>query len=148
MLESQKEVEHILLSPLMKLGLASVLVNLLTFEMSKLTNDRIPERYYSTYLHRKSWKFSLKWNESWTVNKLISLVPHAFMFEAFKITHLIQLKNFGETDLTSICFPTSWFCTGSGSTLTEASSKSNFNTLPVKDMSMLFWLVVMLYATV
>ncbi|MBA0757624.1 hypothetical protein Gotri_020709 [Gossypium trilobum] len=45
MLESQKEVEHILLSPLMKLGLASVLVNLLTFEMSKLTNDRIPERY-------------------------------------------------------------------------------------------------------
>ncbi|PPD85401.1 hypothetical protein GOBAR_DD17668 [Gossypium barbadense] len=43
--ESQKEVEHILLSPLMKLGLASVLVNLLTFEMSKLTNDRIPERY-------------------------------------------------------------------------------------------------------
>ncbi|KHG22654.1 Protein SAAL1 [Gossypium arboreum] len=45
MIESQREVEHILLSPLMKLGLASVLVNLLTFEMSKLTNDRIPERY-------------------------------------------------------------------------------------------------------
>ncbi|XP_022730759.1 protein saal1 isoform X2 [Durio zibethinus] len=45
MLESQKEVEHILLLPLMKLGLANVLVNLLAFEMSKLTNDRIPERY-------------------------------------------------------------------------------------------------------
>ncbi|XP_007015994.2 PREDICTED: protein saal1 [Theobroma cacao] len=45
MLESQKEVEHILLLPLMKLGLATVLVNLLAFEMSKLTNERIPERY-------------------------------------------------------------------------------------------------------
>ncbi|KAL4304302.1 hypothetical protein GQ457_10G008420 [Hibiscus cannabinus] len=45
MLESQKEVEHTLLSALMKLGLASILVNLLAFEMSKLTNDRIPERY-------------------------------------------------------------------------------------------------------
>lgn len=47
MLESQKEVEHILLLPLMKLGLATVLVNLLAFEMSKLTNERIPERYNS-----------------------------------------------------------------------------------------------------
>ncbi|XVF19802.1 hypothetical protein REPUB_Repub11eG0142400 [Reevesia pubescens] len=45
MLESQKEVGHILLSPLMKLGLANVVVNLLAFEMSKLTNERIPERY-------------------------------------------------------------------------------------------------------
>ncbi|XP_021279279.1 protein SAAL1 isoform X3 [Herrania umbratica] len=45
MLESQKEVEHILLLPLMKLDLATVLVNLLAFEMSKLTNERIPERY-------------------------------------------------------------------------------------------------------
>ncbi|XWS73983.1 hypothetical protein CRYUN_Cryun02cG0176400 [Craigia yunnanensis] len=45
MLESQKEVEHILLSPLMKIGLVNVLVNLLSFEMSKLTNERIPERY-------------------------------------------------------------------------------------------------------
>ncbi|KAE8712220.1 ARM repeat superfamily protein, putative isoform 2 [Hibiscus syriacus] len=43
MLESQKEVEHTLLSRLMKLGLASLLVNLLAFEMSKLMNDRIPD---------------------------------------------------------------------------------------------------------
>ncbi|GMI94552.1 hypothetical protein like AT5G22820 [Hibiscus trionum] len=45
MLESQKDVEHTLLSALMKLGLASILVNLLAFEMSKLTHDRIPERH-------------------------------------------------------------------------------------------------------
>ncbi|XVE79334.1 hypothetical protein DITRI_Ditri14bG0050100 [Diplodiscus trichospermus] len=44
-LESQKEVEHILLTPSMKLGLPTGLVNLLAFEMSKLTNERIPERY-------------------------------------------------------------------------------------------------------
>ncbi|OMO58265.1 Armadillo-like helical [Corchorus capsularis] len=45
MLESQKEVVHILLSPLMKLGLANVLLNLLAFEMSKLMKERIPERF-------------------------------------------------------------------------------------------------------
>ncbi|XP_039044833.1 protein SAAL1-like isoform X2 [Hibiscus syriacus] len=45
MLESQNEVEHTLLSRLMKLGLASILVNLLAFEMSKLKNDKMPDRY-------------------------------------------------------------------------------------------------------
>ncbi|KAK3205831.1 hypothetical protein Dsin_019877 [Dipteronia sinensis] len=44
-LEGQQEVTHILLPPLMELGLSSRLVNLLTFEMNKLTSERIPERY-------------------------------------------------------------------------------------------------------
>lgn len=44
-IESQPEVLHVLLPPLMKLGLPSLLVNLLTFEMSKLMSERIPERY-------------------------------------------------------------------------------------------------------
>ncbi|KAK9279560.1 hypothetical protein L1049_013239 [Liquidambar formosana] len=44
-LESQQEVAPILLPPLMKLGLPSLLINLLAFEMSKLTSERIPERY-------------------------------------------------------------------------------------------------------
>ncbi|KAL0006008.1 hypothetical protein SO802_013569 [Lithocarpus litseifolius] len=39
-IESQPEVLHVLLPPLMKLGLPRLLVNLLTFEMS----ERIPER--------------------------------------------------------------------------------------------------------
>ncbi|XVF69061.1 hypothetical protein PTKIN_Ptkin11bG0050800 [Pterospermum kingtungense] len=45
MLERQKDDEHILLTPLMKLGLPTILVNLLAFEMSKLRNERTPERY-------------------------------------------------------------------------------------------------------
>lgn len=44
-IESQPDVLHVLLPPLMKLGLPSLLVNLLTFEMSKLMNERIPDRY-------------------------------------------------------------------------------------------------------
>ncbi|KAK2424127.1 hypothetical protein QL285_034520 [Trifolium repens] len=44
-LESQQNVLDDLLPPMMKLGLASILINLLTFEISKLKNDRIPERY-------------------------------------------------------------------------------------------------------
>ncbi|KAM4096564.1 hypothetical protein ACJW30_08G114400 [Castanea mollissima] len=44
-IESQPEVLHILLPPLMKLGLPGLLVNLLIFEMSKLMSERIPERY-------------------------------------------------------------------------------------------------------
>ncbi|KAL5763883.1 hypothetical protein ACOSP7_016245 [Xanthoceras sorbifolium] len=44
-LEGKQEVVHILLPPLMELGLSSLLVNLLAFEMSKLTSERIPERY-------------------------------------------------------------------------------------------------------
>ncbi|XWS71532.1 hypothetical protein CRYUN_Cryun03dG0146000 [Craigia yunnanensis] len=51
MLESPKEVEHILLSPLMKIGLVNVLVNLLAFEMSKLTNERTPESNVIKLLH-------------------------------------------------------------------------------------------------
>lgn len=44
-LESQQEVVSILLPTLMNLGLSSLLINLLTFEMSKLASERIPERY-------------------------------------------------------------------------------------------------------
>lgn len=44
-LESQQEV--MLLPLLMKLGLPRLLVNLLAFEMSKLTSERIPERFPS-----------------------------------------------------------------------------------------------------
>ncbi|XP_057457120.1 uncharacterized protein LOC130748051 [Lotus japonicus] len=44
-LEGQAKVVDALLPPLMKLGLASILINLLTFEISKLTSERIPERY-------------------------------------------------------------------------------------------------------
>ncbi|RVW54392.1 hypothetical protein CK203_068349 [Vitis vinifera] len=43
-LESQQEVVSILLPTLMNLGLSSLLINLLTFEMSKLASERIPER--------------------------------------------------------------------------------------------------------
>ena len=46
-LQRQKEVEHTLLTPLMKLGLPTVLINLLAFEMRKLTNERKAERYNS-----------------------------------------------------------------------------------------------------
>ncbi|XP_014498326.1 protein saal1 [Vigna radiata var. radiata] len=44
-LESQQEVMDALLPPMMKLGLANILISLLTFEISKLTSERIPERY-------------------------------------------------------------------------------------------------------
>lgn len=44
-IESQPKVVNVLLPPLMKLGLPSLLINLFTFEMSKLTSERIPERY-------------------------------------------------------------------------------------------------------
>ena len=43
-LESQQEVVSILVPTLMNLGLSSLLINLLTFEMSKLASERIPER--------------------------------------------------------------------------------------------------------
>lgn len=38
----------ILLPPLMKLGLASLLINLLDFEMSQLLSERVPERCVDT----------------------------------------------------------------------------------------------------
>ncbi|KFK27615.1 hypothetical protein AALP_AA8G406600 [Arabis alpina] len=44
-IEGQPEVEQLLIPPLMTLGLTSLLINLLSFEMSKLTRERIPERY-------------------------------------------------------------------------------------------------------
>ncbi|MED6180638.1 hypothetical protein PIB30_011944 [Stylosanthes scabra] len=44
-LESQQKVVDALLPPIMKLGLPSILINLLAFEMSKLMSERIPERY-------------------------------------------------------------------------------------------------------
>ncbi|XP_062170911.1 uncharacterized protein LOC133876670 [Alnus glutinosa] len=44
-IESQPKVVHVLLPPLMKLGLPNLLINLLTFEMSKLMSERTPERY-------------------------------------------------------------------------------------------------------
>ncbi|ESQ42243.1 hypothetical protein EUTSA_v10013199mg [Eutrema salsugineum] len=44
-IEGQPEVGQLLIPPLMALGLASLLINLLSFEMSKMTRERIPERY-------------------------------------------------------------------------------------------------------
>ncbi|KAF7823301.1 Protein saal1 [Senna tora] len=44
-LESQQEVVDVLLPPMMKLGLASLLISLLASEMNKVTSERIPERY-------------------------------------------------------------------------------------------------------
>lgn len=45
-LESQQKALDELLPPMLKLGLASILINLLTFEISKLKSDeRMPERY-------------------------------------------------------------------------------------------------------
>ena len=123
MLESQKEVEHILLSPLMKIGLVNVLVNLLAFEMSKLTNEKIPERYNSILSASKGLElgvsliklvFGLLTNfSSYSVfsalcsRKISFVVLHIFVFQVFKITHLIQMIFFAETDLMSIYFPTS-----------------------------------------
>lgn len=49
-LECQTEVRSLLLPGLMKLGLPKILINLLAFEMSKLTGERIPERYPVTDL--------------------------------------------------------------------------------------------------
>lgn len=47
-LESRPEVARSLHPPLMKLGLPSVLIDLLAFEMNKLLHERIPERYKLT----------------------------------------------------------------------------------------------------
>lgn len=47
-LESRPEVARALHPPLMKLGLPSVLIDLLAFEMNKLLHERIPERYKLT----------------------------------------------------------------------------------------------------
>ncbi|KAJ1388962.1 Armadillo-type fold [Sesbania bispinosa] len=44
-LESQQKIVDALLPPMMQLGLASILISLLTFEISKLKCERIPERY-------------------------------------------------------------------------------------------------------
>ncbi|XP_027341639.1 protein saal1 isoform X2 [Abrus precatorius] len=44
-LESQRKVVDVLLPPMMKLGFTNILISLLTFEISKLKNERIPERY-------------------------------------------------------------------------------------------------------
>ncbi|KAK7261268.1 hypothetical protein RIF29_27577 [Crotalaria pallida] len=44
-LESHQKVVDTLLPPMMKLGLGSILISLLNFETSKLTSERIPERY-------------------------------------------------------------------------------------------------------
>ncbi|GMP88701.1 hypothetical protein CsSME_00040589 [Camellia sinensis var. sinensis] len=43
-LESEQEVVATLLPSLMQLGLPSLLINLLTFETSKLSGERVPER--------------------------------------------------------------------------------------------------------
>lgn len=45
-LGSEQDIRTVLLPPLMKLGLPSLLINLFTFEMSKLTEERMPERYF------------------------------------------------------------------------------------------------------
>ncbi|KAJ0238794.1 ARM repeat superfamily protein [Hirschfeldia incana] len=44
-LEEQSEVGKLLIPPLMTLGLTNLLINLLSFEMSKLIKERVPERY-------------------------------------------------------------------------------------------------------
>ncbi|KAJ6410069.1 hypothetical protein OIU84_009547 [Salix udensis] len=44
-LESQKEASCTFIPSLMKLGIPSLLINLLDFEMSRLTEERVPERY-------------------------------------------------------------------------------------------------------
>lgn len=44
-LESQQEASCTIVPSLMKLGLPSLLINLLDFEMSRLTEERVPERY-------------------------------------------------------------------------------------------------------
>lgn len=44
-LESQQKVVDALLPPMMRLGLANILISLLTLETSKLMTERIPERY-------------------------------------------------------------------------------------------------------
>ncbi|XAR59687.1 hypothetical protein NMG60_11015609 [Bertholletia excelsa] len=44
-LEGEQDVVATLLPPLMQLGLPSLLTNLLTFEMTKLSGERLPERY-------------------------------------------------------------------------------------------------------
>ncbi|KAL2331974.1 hypothetical protein Fmac_019555 [Flemingia macrophylla] len=44
-LESQQKVVDALLPPMMELGLANILISLLSIEISKLMTERIPERY-------------------------------------------------------------------------------------------------------
>ncbi|EFH50353.1 predicted protein [Arabidopsis lyrata subsp. lyrata] len=44
-IEGQPEIGQLLIPPLMNLGLTGLLINLLSVEMSKLTKERIPERY-------------------------------------------------------------------------------------------------------
>ncbi|KAJ4841780.1 hypothetical protein Tsubulata_010519 [Turnera subulata] len=44
-LEIPPEVSCVFLSSLMKLGLSSALINLFSFEMRRLTSERVPERY-------------------------------------------------------------------------------------------------------
>ncbi|KAL1213380.1 hypothetical protein V5N11_025922 [Cardamine amara subsp. amara] len=44
-IEGKPEIGRLLIPPLMTLGLTSLLINLLSFEMSKLIKERIPERY-------------------------------------------------------------------------------------------------------
>ncbi|KAK2980066.1 hypothetical protein RJ640_028795 [Escallonia rubra] len=43
--ERRQEATAVLLPPLMSLGLPALLINLLAFEMSKLKDERVPERY-------------------------------------------------------------------------------------------------------
>lgn len=44
-LESQQEVAAILIPPIMKLELSTLLIKLMAFEMSTLSEGRVPERY-------------------------------------------------------------------------------------------------------
>ena len=62
-LESQQEVATILVPPLLKLGLSSLLIKLLAFEMTKLKEDRTPERYNFV-------SFGIIWNNAFTVSLL------------------------------------------------------------------------------
>ncbi|OVA17895.1 hypothetical protein BVC80_1835g291 [Macleaya cordata] len=45
MVDNQHEVTELVLPPLMKLGLANILINLLACEVDRLYGDRIPDRY-------------------------------------------------------------------------------------------------------
>lgn len=58
-IESSQDVVHILLPPLMKLGLASLLINLLDIEVSKLMCERAPERCVDTAIWLKCLKYFL-----------------------------------------------------------------------------------------
>ncbi|KAI5412348.1 hypothetical protein KIW84_057141 [Lathyrus oleraceus] len=58
-LESRQKVVDDLLPPMMKLGLANILINLLTFEISKLASDRIPESLVEYLLLQKTFCLSV-----------------------------------------------------------------------------------------